>query len=169
METVLIVVHVFVALFLGVSILLQSGKGGGVGAGFGGTSSAGQQIFGGRGASGFLSRATVVLATLFMSTSLALAYTSSRPRSIMDISQKPEATVDSQVDEVVETGGAKSAPADAAPLAPAAPQGSAQPIEINLGDSPAAPQGSDQPIEINLGDSPAEGAAPEGAPAPSAP
>ncbi|MFN0149087.1 MAG: preprotein translocase subunit SecG [bacterium] len=64
------VIHVLVCAFLVVSVLLQSGKGGGLAGAFGGGGT--QAVFGGRGAATFLSRATTVLAILFMVTSLTM-------------------------------------------------------------------------------------------------
>jgi preprotein translocase subunit SecG len=68
-------VHIFVCLFLILVVLLQQGRGGGMGGAFGG--GAAQQVFGGRGAGNLLTRATAVCATLFMLTSVGLAYLSS--------------------------------------------------------------------------------------------
>ena len=51
-------------------ILLQSGKGAEIGASFGGSS---QTVFGSRGPANFLSKFTVVVAAIFMLTSLSLA------------------------------------------------------------------------------------------------
>jgi preprotein translocase subunit SecG len=56
-------------------VLLQQGKGGGMGAAFGGGAT--QQVFGGRGAGNILTRATAVCAGIFMLTSVSLAYVSS--------------------------------------------------------------------------------------------
>lgn len=75
METAIIILHVLLCFFLIVVILLQSGKGGDMGAVFGGSSSS---TFGGRGAATFLSKTTSVVAALFMFTSLSLAVLSSR-------------------------------------------------------------------------------------------
>lgn len=55
-------------------VLLQTGKGSDIGAAFGGGSS--QTLFGSTGASTFLSKATTVIAIVFMITSLSLAYMS---------------------------------------------------------------------------------------------
>lgn len=71
MGNVLIVLHVVVCLFLILVVLLQSGKGGGMGAIGGGSSSTGS-VFGGRGASTFLSKLTSVMAAAFMVLSVAL-------------------------------------------------------------------------------------------------
>src|SRR5262245_30418645 len=76
MSTLLTIVHVIVCLFLMLTVLLQSGKGGGMGAAFGGGSAA--TVFGGSGASSFLRRLTAGAATVFMLTSITLAFLSSR-------------------------------------------------------------------------------------------
>jgi preprotein translocase subunit SecG len=55
-------------------VLLQQGKGGGMGAAFGGSTA---QVFGGRGAGNILTRATAICAGVFMLTSVSLAYLSS--------------------------------------------------------------------------------------------
>jgi preprotein translocase subunit SecG len=71
--TVLNVIHVFVCIFLILVVLLQQGKGGGLSAMGGG----GAQVFGGSGAGNFMTRLTAICATVFMLTSLSLAYLSS--------------------------------------------------------------------------------------------
>ena len=75
LETFLQVVHLLVCAMLILVVLLQQGKGGGMGAAFGG--GAGGQVFGGRGAGNLLTRATSVCAAVFMITSVSLAYLSS--------------------------------------------------------------------------------------------
>jgi len=74
-------VHVFICFLMIVVILLQSGKGGGLAGAFGGGASA--TVFGGRGATTVLTRATMVLGILFFLTSLTLALTGgvTRPAS----------------------------------------------------------------------------------------
>lgn len=74
LTTLLDIVHISVCMFLMLVVLLQQGKGGGMGAAFGGSA---QQVFGGRGAGNILTRATAVCAGLFMLTSVSLAYVSS--------------------------------------------------------------------------------------------
>ena len=76
MSTLITVLHVIVCLFLMLTVLLQSGKGGGMGAAFGGGNAA--TVFGGSGASGFLKRLTAIAGTIFMITSMVLAFISSR-------------------------------------------------------------------------------------------
>ncbi|MGO9835359.1 MAG: preprotein translocase subunit SecG [Polyangiaceae bacterium] len=73
--TLLDIVHISVCAFLMLVVLLQQGKGGGMGAAFGGGAT--QQVFGGRGAGNILTRATAVCAGIFMLTSVSLAYVSS--------------------------------------------------------------------------------------------
>jgi preprotein translocase subunit SecG len=75
----LIVVHVFVCAFLVLVVLLQAGKGGGVGIAFGGGGS--QTVFGSSGAGNFLTKMTAICATIFFLNSLALAYLSSQSDS----------------------------------------------------------------------------------------
>lgn len=75
MVTLLTILHIFVCLFLMLTVLLQSGKGGGMGAlgGGGGTTT----VFGGSGASTFLRSLTAVAATVFMLASMTLAFIAS--------------------------------------------------------------------------------------------
>jgi len=78
--TVMIVLHVVIALAIIGLVLLQHGKGADMGSGFGGGASA--SLFGATGSANFLSRTTAVLATVFFVLSLALAYFAShRPKS----------------------------------------------------------------------------------------
>ena len=79
MYTFLTVLHVIVCLFLILSVLLQAGKGGGMGIGFG--SSGSQTVFGSGGAGNILTKATAVAATIFFANSLLLAYMSSQSDS----------------------------------------------------------------------------------------
>jgi preprotein translocase subunit SecG len=74
LTTFLDIIHISVCVFLMLVVLLQQGKGGGMGAAFGGGA---QQVFGGRGAGNILTRATAVCAAIFMLTSVSLAYVSS--------------------------------------------------------------------------------------------
>ena len=76
MSTLITVLHVLVCLFLMLTVLLQSGKGG-MGAAFGGGGGT-QTVFGGSGAGSFLRKLTVAAAVIFMLTSMTLAWLSSR-------------------------------------------------------------------------------------------
>src|SRR5262245_66643471 len=85
MYALLLTLHILVCLLLIVAVLLQSGKGGGLAGGAFGCSA--QPVFGGRGATDFITRATMVLGGAFFVTSLVLALLSSAgtraPRSIL--------------------------------------------------------------------------------------
>ena len=72
LETVVIVIHLLMAMGLVVLVLLQHGKGADAGASFG--SGASGTVFGSQGSATFLSRFTGVLAAVFFITSLGLAY-----------------------------------------------------------------------------------------------
>ena len=74
LSTFVNIVHIFVCLVLMFVVLLQQGKGGGMGSAFGGASA---QVFGGSGAGNILTRATAICAGIFMLTSVTLAYMSS--------------------------------------------------------------------------------------------
>lgn len=75
METLLIIVHVIVCLFLIGIVLLQHGKGADIGATFGGSS---QSLFGTEGPVPLLNKITTFSAVIFMVTSVALAYLSTQ-------------------------------------------------------------------------------------------
>jgi len=72
LRLILTCVQVFASLVIVGLVLLQRGKGAEAGAGFGAGASG--TVFGARGATTALSRATAVFAAIFMINSLALAY-----------------------------------------------------------------------------------------------
>ncbi len=76
LQTVLLVVHVIIAISLITFILLQQGRGATTGAAFG--SGASSTVFGARGSASFLSRTTSVLAILFFANCLLLAFLGSQ-------------------------------------------------------------------------------------------
>ncbi len=71
METLVVVLHVVVAVAIVGLVMLQQGKGADAGASFG--AGASQTVFGSSGSGSFLVRATTVAAVAFYGTSLALA------------------------------------------------------------------------------------------------
>ena len=82
MFTIVVVFHVLVSIGLILVVLMQSAKGEGLaGSAFGGSGLSGA-VFGGRGAASFLSKATTVLAVLFMVNCAALAFMSSSTRTV---------------------------------------------------------------------------------------
>jgi preprotein translocase subunit SecG len=110
LTTFLDIVHIFVCAVLMFVVLLQQGKGGGLGAAFGGGAAA--QVFGGRGAGNILTRATAICAGIFMLTSVSLAYLSSSG----DRALKAKAAQEAAKQKDQGTARPKSeAPKDAAP------------------------------------------------------
>jgi preprotein translocase subunit SecG len=105
-----ITLHVVVSVFLILVILLQAGKGGGMGAAFGGAGS--QTLFGGRGAQTFLGKVTSVAAAIFMVTSLTLSYHSSKSGSVVRRDRQAQTP---------QAPGQAPAPAPAAPAPSPAP------------------------------------------------
>lgn len=79
---VLSVLYVLVCAFLIFVVLLQPGRGGGMGGAFGGAAS--QQVFGGAGATNILQKMTAVSAAVFMILSLTLAYLSTSDNTALD-------------------------------------------------------------------------------------
>jgi len=71
METLVVVVHVVIAVALVGLVLIQQGKGADAGAAFGGGAS--QTVFGSQGSGSFLTRMTTMLAIVFFVTSFSLA------------------------------------------------------------------------------------------------
>lgn len=121
MQTILTVLHLFLAIGLVGLVLIQHGKGADMGAAFGSGASA--TVFGARGAASFLSRTTAALAAAFFVTSIALAYFSSvrvEDKGLMDEVQVPAAQVQTK-------------PADEIQV-PAAP-----PVKVSPGPVPGVP------------------------------
>jgi preprotein translocase subunit SecG len=101
-------VQVFSSLAIVGLVLLQRGKGAEAGAGFGAGASG--TVFGARGATTALSRATAVFAAIFMINSLALTYLGTTT------SKEQHKTI---LEEAAESG--KAAPATGTPPPPSAP------------------------------------------------
>ena len=76
MQQIILVIHLVLAFFLVLLILLQQGKGADAGAAFGAGASG--TVFGSRGTGNFLSRSTAILAVLFFCSSSYLAYFAAR-------------------------------------------------------------------------------------------
>lgn len=86
MQSILLVVHVLLAVSLIGLILIQHGKGADAGAAFGSGASA--TVFGAQGSGSFLTRLTAILATLFFTTSLTLAYLSGKTVEVSSVAEK---------------------------------------------------------------------------------
>lgn len=72
--TILLAVQLMSALAMIGLILVQHGKGADAGAAFGGGGAGSATLFGASGGANFLSRSTAALATVFLVSTLALAY-----------------------------------------------------------------------------------------------
>jgi preprotein translocase subunit SecG len=132
LESILLVVHVLVALAVCGFVLLQHGKGADMGAAFG--SGASGSLFGAAGSANFLSRTTAVLAAVFFLSSLGLTWFgtthSSAPKSVIQKGVMDALPVD------------KAAEVPVAPASPA-PGGAAEPAKPATPGAPAAgPTGS---------------------------
>ena len=91
MTTVVLVIHLMIALALVGTVLLQKSEGGALGIGGGG----GGGLLTGRGTANLLTRATAVLAAAFFLTSIILtilAQRSTAPGSVFDTPAAPAAT-----------------------------------------------------------------------------
>ena len=109
--SLLLTIHILVALAIIGLVLMQHGKGADMGAAFG--SGASGSLFGATGSANFLSRTTAILAAVFFATSLGLAYVASaKPKTTGSVMQE---TVQSQpVSQPATAGGEPSSgPVDA--------------------------------------------------------
>lgn len=134
MQTIVLVIHVLLALGLIGLVLIQRGKGAEVGAAFG--SGASSTIFGSQGSASFLTRATAVIATLFFLTSLGLAYMSGQGVERKSVTELVAPATSDVPDVRQQTPGAPGAVEGKAPAdVPALPTDSAPASEAD----PAAP------------------------------
>ena len=134
METLILIIHIIASIALILFILLQSGKGGGVSAAFGGGAGA---ALGQRSAATVLGKVTVISAVTFGITSMSLAVLSTQdrttdgmatpapieksapetPQAATAPATKPATTTPAPTEPATTT----PAPAPTAPTAPAAP------------------------------------------------
>jgi preprotein translocase subunit SecG len=94
MYTLLLTLLIIDALILGAAILLQSGKGGGLAANFGGASSSGDSVMGTRQAGNLLTKASWWCGGIFLGLAFILQLMSSRsaaPKSVLDKLAAPAA------------------------------------------------------------------------------
>lgn len=115
LHTLLMIVHILSATCIIGLVLVQRGKGADAGAGFGAGASG--TVFGARGATTALSRATAILATVFMVTSLTLAYMGTRSAAPAQSVLEQLAGEEQQVPTV--PPGLAPAPAPQVPVLPA--------------------------------------------------
>jgi preprotein translocase subunit SecG len=122
LHTSLMIIHFFSAAGIISLVLLQRGKGADAGAGFGAGASG--TVFGARGAGTALSRATAVLAGIFMMTSLSLTYvgshTAAAPTTVLDRLSQPTSSPPAQASpKPISPAPASLPPATPAPASPA--------------------------------------------------
>ncbi|RMD63615.1 MAG: preprotein translocase subunit SecG [Alphaproteobacteria bacterium] len=127
MITVLLVIHLMVAIAMIGVVLLQRSEGGGLGIGGGGGGGGMSGFLTGRGTANLLTRTTAILAAMFMTTSILLTILStqsSRPRSILD-----ELPATAPVAPVAPAPGAPESSTAPQPAEPAAPAQPSVPVE----------------------------------------
>jgi preprotein translocase subunit SecG len=95
--TLIMFLHIVVAICLIISILMQSAKGEGLAGAFGGGAFS-SAVFGGRGSATFLARATAVLAVVFALTSIGLTVTRSSA-GVSSAVQKAAGTIPNPVQQ----------------------------------------------------------------------
>lgn len=141
------VFYILIAASMIVLILMQRGAGADAGSGFGGGASA--TVFGARGSSTFMTRATGVLAALFFLLSLGMGMYLSRhgaPDSgsdlgVMSTLANPPATT--------QNAPPAATPKAPAPLNPEVPQATTTPAATNQSEVPAAQTPAPAPAKKN--------------------
>jgi preprotein translocase subunit SecG len=131
LASIILTLHVLVAIAIVVLVLVQHGKGADMGAAFG-TGSAGS-LFGSSGAANFLSRSTAICAAIFFVTSLGLTYyhaprgqgvVSDFGKSVTAVPETKKSAADAipaPAGSVAPAAEAPKAPTESAPATPAAP------------------------------------------------
>jgi preprotein translocase subunit SecG len=128
-ESVVLVLHVLVAVAVCGFVLLQHGKGADMGAAFG--SGASGSLFGAAGSANFLSRTTAILAAVFFASSLALTWFATTrsttrgavPQGVMERLPAPKS-------DIPGTPGTPTAPSTQAPAQQAPAPASGTPAEV---------------------------------------
>lgn len=144
MNIVIVSIHITAAVILVLTVLLQAGKGAGMGAAFGGSSTS---VFGARGPATLISKITCVAAVVFMCTSLNMAISQGglSRGSVMDewssdvgATSAPAATPVSSSSESAVPSDFAATPAPATTGEPAAATDSTAPAdEATAADGPA--------------------------------
>src|SRR5947209_4738993 len=133
MFTFLLVLLVIDSFVLIAAILLQSGKGNGLAASFGGVSSSADSLLGTRQAGNLLTKTSWWGGALFLLLSLILSIASTRQSA-------PKSVLDQAFTQPAPVAPATTSPnAAGVPLTPAAPSGSAPATSAPATKAPAAP------------------------------
>ena len=128
MQNILLTIHIIACVALVVAIMLQRSEGGALGMGGGGTGG----VISGRGAAGILVRVTMVLATIFFITSLAMTFLNNQANTapgVLERQIQQDGTGSPLGSGGLSSGGVTTPPATPAPapsttvdpLAPATP------------------------------------------------
>ncbi len=136
LETVLLVLHLLVAVAICGFVLLQHGKGADMGAAFGSGSSG--SLFGAAGSANFLSRTTAILAAVFFASSLGLTWLASHNTGPSGVMQ--QGVMEKMAPKAGELPKASDIPA--APGAPSMPAPGADPIKAPVPPAPSGAEGS---------------------------
>ena len=121
LHSILLFIHIASAMCIVALVLVQRGKGADAGAGFGAGASG--TVFGARGATTALSRATAVLATVFMVTSLTLAYMGTR-----SVQRTGDAVLDQLAEQEANPVPVPDQPVTTVPVTPAEPAPAPAPV-----------------------------------------
>jgi preprotein translocase subunit SecG len=124
----LLVVHAIIAAALVAVILMQRSEDSGLGMGGGGSPSG---LMNARGAADFLTRATSVLATIFVLMSIGLA--------VLAASRSGERTIDTSLARPAGTASQPATPAPEPPAVPLAQDQGQAPASTPADQAPAAP------------------------------
>jgi preprotein translocase subunit SecG len=166
LRVILTIVQVFASFAIIGLVLLQRGKGAEAGAGFGAGASG--TVFGARGASTALSRATAIFAAIFMINSLLLTYVGTRtvtaaPKTILDTIGEKADKAKPGVTQTIPVPTAPS-PGETAPASTPADAGSTGASESAPAPAPAAAPALTAPapaVSAPAQPAPSQGAAPK--------
>ena len=136
MESLILGIHIITAIALILFILLQSGKGGGVSAAFGGGAGA---ALGQRSAATVLGKLTVALSVIFGITSMSLAILSTDDKTANDAAELPKTTSEKAATDVKKT--------DTAPAAGATSEGTDKKTEATPKKTTTSSEGNANPAE----------------------
>jgi preprotein translocase subunit SecG len=149
--TILTVLHVIVCIFLMLVVLLQAGRGGGMGIAFGGAGGS-QSVFGSSGGANFLTKMTAICAFIFFANSLVLAYISSQSdsRQLQKIAAKKAAEKKAEEASTAKLASELAKAREAAQAAKPTASGGAAGATETAGDvteeKPGAPAASEEAV-----------------------
>ena len=109
-HSILLTIHVLIAIGLIGLVMIQQGRGADAGAAFG-SGSAGS-VFGARGPASFLTRTTAVLATLFFITSLSLGYLAAHRDQASSVVESVDAPLSAPVSDLPPVSGSQTTSSD---------------------------------------------------------